>query len=249
MSEHVLDIDVGNTRLKWRYSSAGKIIAEGAIAHAHCRLDELPVPTDLLDRVRIASVVQGELLHGLLEVCRKQWQIEPEIAEVVQYCAGVTQGYSDPSRLGVDRWLALLAAYSSTRGACVVVSCGTAVTVDLVTDRGVHLGGYIVPGLELMRAALFSGTSAVQLEKIDQPGSLAPGKDTASAVSRGLVLMVKGLVESAELDLRNQGRAPKIIITGGDSELILPFLIEPILSTKAVSRPNLVLDGLVLALP
>lgn len=247
MSQHVLDFDVGNTRVKWRHSSAGVILGEGALAHANCRPEELPVAAESLNRIRIASVVQGKLLQTLLDSCRNRWKIEPEIARVTEHCAGLTQGYTDKSRLGVDRWLALLAAYNLRRGACVLVSCGTAVTVDLVTRGGEHLGGYIVPGLEMMRTALFSGTSAVKLDRIEQPESLAPGRDTIPAVNRGLILMLKGLVENAHSELRTRGEFPEPIVTGGDSDLLLPFLT--VSSTKAISRPNLVLDGLALALP
>lgn len=249
MGQHILDFDVGNTRVKWRYSSAGIVLEEGALAHADYRPGVPPVAVERLDRIRVASVVQGGLFEGLLDTCRKHWEIEPEVARVAEHCAGLSQGYTDKSRLGVDRWLALLAAYNSRREACVLVSCGTAVTVDLVTRRGEHLGGYIVPGLEMMRNALFSGTSAVKLDKIERPDSLAPARDTIPAVNRGLVLMLKGLVENAQTELRTRGEFPEIIVTGGDGDLVLPFLIGSASSTKAISRPNLVLDGLALALP
>lgn len=249
MSLRVLDFDLGNTRIKWRYSSAGRAIDEGALAHEGLGPHALPVGTASLDRIRIASVVQGERLEALVGLCRTHWQIEPEIARVLDHCAGVRQGYTDKTRLGVDRWLALLAAYNAAGEACVLVSCGTAITVDLVTRDGEHLGGYIAPGLELMRRALFSGTGAVKLDRIEPPDSLAPARDTLPAVSRGLILMVKGLVDNAVAELRSRGELPEIILTGGDGELMIPFLIVADSSTKARYRPNLVLDGLSLALP
>lgn len=249
MSLRVLDFDLGNTRLKWRYSSAGRVIDEGALAHEELDAHALPIDAVALDRIRIASVVQGERLETLVSLCRTHWQIEPEIARVLDHCAGVRQGYTDKSRLGVDRWLALLAAYNAAGEACVLVSCGTAVTVDLVSRDGEHLGGYIVPGLELMRAALFSGTSAVKLDLIEPPDSLAPASDTIPAVSRGLILMVKGLVGNAVAELRSRDEVPAIILTGGDGELLIPFLNVADSSTKARYRPNLVLDGLSLAMP
>jgi type III pantothenate kinase len=249
MSQAVLDLDLGNTRIKWRYTAADGVVAEGAFAHAECRMNEFPA--DSPGRIRVATVVQGECLEALLAVCRERW-VEPEIARVTAHCAGVSQGYTDQINLGVDRWLAMLAAHHSTRlstsEGCVVVSCGTAVTVDLVASAGEHQGGYIVPGLTMMRSALFAGTSGVRLEKIEIPDTLAPGRGTVPAVNRGLMLMIKGLVENAVSALQARGDV-QILVTGGDGELILPFLNPPFASTKASYHPNLVLDGLALALP
>lgn len=243
----ILDFDIGNTRLKWRYTARDGTISAGAVAHAECRLDRLPGQAPL--RIRVASVVGSEWLEGLLASCRQQWGAEPEIAQVVENCGGVRQGYADKSRLGVDRWLAMLAAHGATDRSCVVVSCGTAITVDLLTATGEHRGGYIVPGLELMRSALFAATNAVKLDRIEPPDNLAPGRDTVPAVNHGLVLMVKGLVDNAVAELRNHGVAPTIVLTGGDGEVLLPFLMKPFSSTNAIYNPTLVLDGLALALP
>ncbi|MGQ9427497.1 type III pantothenate kinase [Gilvimarinus sp. F26214L] len=249
MDPVILDLDMGNTRLKWRYRTPARILSEGAVGYAQSALEELPNPPRDLQRIRIATVVRGEALERLLQACRERWRIEPELARVQDRCAGLTQGYEDKSRLGVDRWLATLAAHEATRSACVVVSCGTAVTADLVTAGGVHLGGYIVPGLGLMRAALFDGTHAVKVEEVAAPTSLAPGTDTDAAVSRGLLLMLQGLVEKAVLELRDRGELPLVVVTGGDAEKLLPFLSGPHRSTEVLCRPNLVLDGLPLALP
>lgn len=261
MSEDVLDLDLGNTRLKWRYSSCGKVIEEGAAAWGST--DEIPVDAPRLDRIRVASVVASARLEALVRSCRERWQVEVELARVIRERAGVRQGYRDESRLGVDRWLALLAAHHTTDSDCVVVSCGTAVTVDLLTRLGDHLGGYIVPGFEMMRSSLFAGTNAVKLEKLKPPNSLSPGRDTIPAVTHGLILMIKSLVEKAAADLNSAaadlniaaagltnsaGGGPTLVVTGGDGELLAPFLGAGA-STNVLYRPNLVLDGLALALP
>src|SRR5690606_38670368 len=158
------------------------------------------------------------------------------------------QGYREASRLGVDRWLTLLAAWHHQPGAAVVVSCGTALTVDLLAGDGEHLGGYIVPGLDTMRSALFAGTSAVKLERLQVPDSLAPGRDTVAAVSRGLIRMAVGLISDAWAELAARGSSPRLWISGGDAELLLGFLDLPPGSAAITHRPNLVLDGLPSAL-
>ncbi|MCW8196842.1 type III pantothenate kinase [Proteobacteria bacterium 005FR1] len=247
MSAPILDLDLGNTRLKYRYRVEGESAREGAIAHQD-GLSRTEFRGFTPGRVRIASVAGPEILEPLVAFCRERWQVEPELARVCESCAGVRQGYDDMRRLGVDRWLAVLAAYHGTDTASVVVSCGTAVTVDLVTAGGAHLGGYIVPGFDLMRGALFARTSAVKLERLERPETLLPGNNTVDAVNRGLVLMVKSLVQSASAEL-NGDMPVAVVITGGDGELLLPFLAGPGASTNVQYRPNLVLDGLPLALP
>lgn len=246
MQQRVLDLDLGNTRLKWRYSD-GRFQEEGVLTNSDLRVDSL-LPGAPVERIRIATVAAREVRDPVIATCRNRWHIEPEIAVVQEECAGITQGYRERSRLGVDRWLNLLAAYAQLQQACVVVSCGTAVTVDLVTARGEHLGGYIVPGLEMMRTALFSGTHAVKLDQLDSDEGLAPGRDTQQAVSRGLLLMVKGVVIDAMATLSAHGETPAVALTGGDGERLLPVIAGGT-STNVRYLPNLVLDGLALALP
>jgi type III pantothenate kinase len=248
MNFPVLDLDIGNTRLKFRYRDVSGSTIEGAVPHGAEELESGKLRDFAPARVRVASVAGADVLQRVLDFCRQHWQVEPELAGVRETCAGVRQGYADKQRLGVDRWLAVLAAYNTAGAASVVVSCGTAITVDLVTAGGEHLGGYIVPGFDLMRGALFERTSAVKLEQLQRPQTLAPGKDTFAAVNHGLILMVKSLVESAGHEL-GEGADARIIVTGGDGELLLPFLAESSWSTNVQYRPNLVLDGLALALP
>lgn len=244
MSRRTLDLDLGNTRIKWRYSN-GTARQEGALLNADFDRDGLPeIP---VERIRIAAVAEEQVVNSVMNACRKRWNIEPELAVVEEQCAGVRQGYRDRSRLGVDRWLAILGAFAHVQGSCVVVSCGTALTVDAVTGGGEHLGGYIVPGLEMMRRALFSGTRAVKLDQIDAEVELRPGRDTQEAVSRGMLLMVQGLVGSVLDLLRSRGEQPALILSGGDGARLLPLWSAT--STNVQYLPNLVLDGLALALP
>lgn len=243
----ILDLDLGNSRLKWRYTD-GSHREEGAVANSDLRLGHL-LPGVAVERIRLASVAREEVLNTITSMCRQRWQVEPEIARVQEICAGVRQGYLDRTRLGVDRWLNILAAYARLKQPCVVVSCGTAVTVDLVTAGGEHLGGYIVPGLEMMRRALFSGTFAVKLDELSSTENLAPGRDTQQAVSRGLLLMMRGVVNDALASLSEHDDCESaVILTGGDGERLLP-LVARLGSTNARYLPNLVLDGLAVALP
>lgn len=257
-SQQVLDIDVGNTRIKWRWQENLKECSEvanfkeGAVAS-----NESPefikqyFQKELLGvsvtRVRIASVIKNNLLERLQEICLSLWQVEPELAEVKDVCAGVQQGYEDYSRLGVDRWLAVLAAYNRFNSACLVVSCGTAITADFVDSQGVHHGGYIVPGLHLMRQSLFGGTDGVKVSRDHVNESLKLGKNTEEAVNHGMLQMVAGFVERTLADISsksNESSDVKLVICGGDGEKVGQHL-----RTNFVYERSLVLDGLAYALP
>ena len=236
----ILDMDIGNSRLKWRCGELrGALLHEDNWQQITGQLAEVPA------RVRVANVAGDTLADRVSQWCLDNWRVKPEFAATGPEAAGVRCGYPDPRQLGVDRWLAILAGYhkygSNVTNGLVVVSAGSAVTVDLLKATGEHLGGYIVPGLEMQRRALFTGTSAVKVPGQWRTDSLAPGCDTGNAVTRGAVKMVITLVEAA----RNQlGAAVPVLVCGGDADYLLPHLHAP-----ALPEPELVLDGLSVLMP
>ena len=251
-----LDLDLGNTRIKWRLSACQSTLKsdqQSACVTGVAFYDEgiLTAVANVtnqsgvkIGRVRIACVAGPERLEKVIAQCRHLCRREPELARVIRECAGVRAGYRDLSHLGVDRWLGLLAAYQHYQSGCVVVGCGTAVTVDLVDAMGQHLGGYIVPGFELMRGALYSNTNAVRIEQLQAPDDLSPGDDTAPAVNKGLLLMIKALVDNACARLQQDQTAVATVLTGGDAPLLQAFF-----NGQCDYNEHLVLDGLAVALP
>jgi len=239
----VLDIDMGNSRIKWRLQKQdGPLFGVSDYQSANWltfeKLDCNPT------RVRISCVVRDLRREQITQHCQLQWQVTPEFAAVQSTCGGVTQAYLNKERLGVDRWLGLLAAYQQV-GACVLVSCGSAVTVDLLLADGQHVGGYIVPGIAMMHRSLFNGTDAVKVEAAHQLTDLLPGRDTIEAVNKGVIVMIKGLVDYAQtLYIEKTGEPPQILITGGDGETVQRFL-----GRDSIYNPYLVLDGLAVGLP
>lgn len=141
----ILEIDMGNTRLKWRIRDQQVMIAKGAIpieAPLDSLINGIGSYSSAIGEVIVASVV-GDLLEQELSEWSLNWlKLKPVFLRSEAICGGVRNGYREPVMLGVDRWLAILAAYRLAGKACVVVSCGTAVTVDLVAHDGQHLGGY-----------------------------------------------------------------------------------------------------------
>lgn len=231
-SARILDVDIGNTRTKWRF---------GAMDGASGGVDT-PALQERPRRVRIACVAGDR--RGIAERFTDAYGVRPEFAEVTPELAGVTCGYDEPTRLGVDRWLALVAAWNTVREAVAVVDLGTAATLDFVTANGRHQGGYIVPGLGLMAAALARDTAGVRVAG-DLAPDLGPGRSTAQAVRRGSTAMLLDFIGASVARFADAADGPpEVFLTGGDAELLaarLPFALRV--------EPDLVLDGLSLALP
>jgi len=244
----ILELDLGNTRGKWRLLDGERALARGSLSTADLRLGRLPADWANLRprRVRAANVAGAVVAGALAAGVRELFALPVEFARVEAHCAGVTCGYRDTGRLGVDRWLAVLAAHHKVPAAALIVDCGSAVTLDLLDNGGRHLGGYIVPGLGLMRRALCRDTDAVKVPETFAPDmSLAPGCDTSEGVNRGLVLMVLGAVEQALAQLRcGAGPEPRLWLSGGDGPLLSSLCRRP---HQLV--PELVLDGLALSNP
>ncbi len=144
--------------------------------------------------------------------------------------------------LGADRWLAANAAWQMHRQALVVVDIGTATTLDVVDQAGVHRGGWILPGPDAARSGLLA--RAPGLERAREPADLplSPATDTAQALERGLVLQQVGAIR---LGLERAGVAlgctPRFVLTGGGSSTVQSLL------SPDDRQPDLVLLGLALA--
>jgi len=242
MSESVrLLLDVGNSAVKWRIErtadcqplAAGRAAITGALAELAAALAAAAGSCRVVE-VLACSVAGSALRDSLTALCQQQFAVTVNFARVVDGAAGLHCGYIEPQRLGVDRWLAMLAARARYVGPLVVVDAGSAATFDLVEgDR--HRGGFILPGLGLMRSALAGGTEAVKVPVTAvQAGQL--GRSTAEAVNGGALAALRALA----LQLASEHQA-RLVVGGGDAPLLCGGL------PAALSYPDMVLDGLVLA--
>ncbi len=251
----LLDIDVGNSRLKWRLQDADNgVVGRGygarqTLAEITLAISQIVAP-DQIARLRVANVAGAAAAADITAWADASFGLVAEFAAARGECAGVTCGYGQPASLGIDRWLALLAAWHRWREPCVVVDAGSAITVDVLAAQGVHLGGYIVPGLGLMHEALARGTGAVKIAH-QPPVSTNPGRSTQEAVNQGCAAMALALVAHAVAVLtRHAGSvAVSVVLTGGDADGLAPFIQAPFIEAPLKLEPELVLDGLALALP
>jgi type III pantothenate kinase len=242
----ILQIDRGNTRLKWRLRNGPEDIARGVISNIEGYQSLVGEWRQYsIEQIFVASVLGEEADLAFAAWAVEQLGINPRFARAELRCVGVTNGYRTPEVLGADRWLAMLAGYARTQGACVVADCGSAITVDLVDQNGMHQGGYIAPGVAAMHNALFTNTQGVKTAKALESADLLPGKNTASAVSAAQLVMITGLIRQAMQQVtitEDSSEPPMLIMTGGDGVLLSKYF------DKALYVPDLVLEGLELAL-
>ncbi|HMV70741.1 MAG TPA: type III pantothenate kinase [Pseudomonadales bacterium] len=242
----ILELDIGNTRCKWRLVDAvGAALADGscAIAELAVGLEALPARGAVL-RARAACVRGEQVEQQVRAAVRGVLGVEIEYARSQPGAAGVRNSYAEPARLGVDRWLAMLAGFASTGSAVCVFDCGSAITADLVDDEGLHRGGYIVPGIGMSRASLLTATDRVRFDAGGYTAGVAPGTSTLQAVAHGTLLAAGALLRAAREQFGRICPQAPVLLTGGDAQDLLPWLDFPV-----SLRPHLVLDGLRLALP
>jgi type III pantothenate kinase len=237
MTAPVLLLDIGNSRIKWALVRGADWLAEGAAPHDEtARLlgewDRFASPA----RIIAANVAGEDRLAGL----SSYWQsrgVPLRCFEAAKACAGVHNLYDRPSQLGSDRWAALIGAWARTGSACLVVSAGTAVTIDALNGQGEFLGGMILPGRRLMLQSLSAGTHALEDlagKAVDFP------RNTADAMTSGIASALAGAVQAGHQRLASaDAKTVACLITGGDAEWLarqLPF--------EAIIAPRLVLEGL-----
>lgn len=180
----------------------------------------------------VRSEEENQNLAQVLDGCGYQ----VVFPQVVSEKNGLICGYRDSSQLGVDRWLAMLACWDKIQSSFVLVSAGTALTIDLVYATGKHAGGYIVAGLGLAREALISRSEKLRLQYADSPPVLEMGVDTAAAINNGALVAAVEMIRGAQ---RSVGMSKSdLVISGGDAELLARHL------GGATTWNNIVLDGL-----
>lgn len=250
----ILELDAGNTRIKWRVrqqlkgSDEWTTHAEGSVfaqqkapsvfIELGKQLEKLPV--EEIKRLLVASVRGDGFRSVFSALMTEKWHLHPEYAQGSASFGALHNGYEDPARLGVDRWLALAAACQQVRTGCVVVDCGTTLTVDFVDEDGQHKGGYIVPGLHLMREALTNRSKALATGEHAWTSSM-PGRSTAAAIHNGILAMATGFLRDVQ---RQQADKPVMwFLTGGDAPMVAAQL-----DWECKVCPDLVLDGLELVM-
>lgn len=232
--------DLGNTRLKWARLAAQTLHEHGALTHRSGGFDAaLDAALAALPRARqayLASVAAPDLGARVRALCARYGVPCADVQSQAQL-AGVRLAYPEPAQLGVDRFLALLAAHARGAGPWLLVGVGTALTVDALASDGTHLGGVIAPSPELMREAL-----AARVAQLRNDGGVAQvfASNTRDALAGGVHGAALGLIERSYAHATTAfGAAPALLLGGGGATDLAPMLSVP-----HQLAPDLVLEGL-----
>lgn len=235
---HLL-MDAGNTSLKLCFEEQlsgnmvrtlvhGSYDIEQELVHLH---QQQPI-----NRISLSSVYKKNFAESVQRWCSN---------ENIRYLQAVSQklfndlinAYKQPATLGVDRWLGMIALWEKYKQPFFVVSCGTAVTIDAVNDKGKHLGGVIIPGPDLMKQSLLDNTATINDVNglISVNNSLAD--NTQDAITTGTWTAVAALIE--KMILTDKNTANYGYLTGGCAQQL-----SEMLGPDWTVEPELVLEGL-----
>jgi len=243
----ILVVDCGNTRIKWAHAAAGKLMRAASAAHGENTDAAIAALVASLepgvDRALVANVAGAAMAAKLTAALSPHLERAPEFPAVTASAHGIECAYRDPARLGVDRWLAMIAAARAVRGPVCVLGAGTAVTFDAVAAGGRHLGGLILVGARLAADTLDRATGGIGRTSLPQekPDGLALlGRSTDEAVGNGSLLAIAAALDRAVVTVgRALGERPAVLLTGGDAARLAPWL-----ETEVQLRADLVLEGL-----
>lgn len=238
-----LYLDVGNTSTKWLMDHNGECVGRGRdisfstslFANSIKRLSDICLAK--VSRVVVSNVAGAEKEQGIREYILEYLSLHAEFVFVEPTLCNVRVSYRPLESLGVDRWLAMIAAYNEFRGACLVIDAGSAITVDFVDSSGSHHGGKIAPGFNLLGLALRSNTAGVRFDGLTFDKGRSLGQSTQSCVAQGVEAMLDGFV--GQILALHSANADHIVFSGGDAKRLIPTSLS-----KAYLREDLVFDGL-----
>ena len=213
-------IDIGNTKTKWMLRDQRKIYQEDSFLTEDIDQDYFQF-SEKIHKILVSNVAGFEK-EAILKIKLKKFACPIEFVKPQKKWKHLLNGYQDSSSLGVDRWLSALSVCESIQKASLIVSVGTAVTIDYLSfDKKEHQytfeGGVILPGLHLTKNALSQNTAQL---KNDEGAFQIPAINTANAIQSGFILSVLGNLKSfVELALSKSSDV-NIILSGGDAEFI-----------------------------
>lgn len=232
-------IDIGNSRLKWATSQPHQLPQAEyldyrqtqAFNHLQACWAKLSQP----EQIALSCVANQHIADQVIELAQTLWPTIDILRPVASATAlGVSNAYQQPEKLGIDRWLALIAAHHHYPGACCIVDCGTAITLDFIDSFGQHQGGLISPGLYLMKKSLAQNTAALPWGTT--PASVQLATATEAAIANGTLLAAVGLIETT---LQRQVTRYQLILSGGDA-----LQIAESLSIHSLIDQSLIFKGL-----
>lgn len=265
----ILFIDMGNSRCKWVVTDQknGLDWLESGSWDNHDFLDthwktmlrmlsRKNFAGKTIEQVFISSVASQEIKQQVSEWFESVLDITPVFAQSQEQYEGqhsLINSYPTPKALGVDRWLAMIGALEVVNNdkaaskSFAVIDAGTAITLDLVNERGQHLGGHIVPGHNLMQQALLGDTGQIawsaRQDNLKASDEQWIGQNTQQAVELGCLQASQAYVQSVVSRMKSVYDVDRIYFTGGDGKILMD-LLQDIDKQDLIFSDDLVLQGL-----
>ncbi len=238
-------LDIGNTSVHWQLESSASCAGQASInktRHGETWQKTWGNINRSLSAKQITSVMVASVLSPGTNKAIEHALAQEIAAPIIFYQAeaerlGFHNSYPNPEKLGVDRWLAILEAWHR-QGACAVIDCGSAITIDVANNSGLHLGGYIVPGYSMLVQALHQGTAQVKVQQ-EWPSSLVLANSTAQAVNNGCAKMCASFINQVLLEVEEMCGDLAVYLTGGDANSFVELIQK-----KIIVDDSLVLRGL-----
>ena len=236
-------IDIGNTKTKWMLRDNKSIYKHDSfltedIDQDHFELDE---------KIRkiVISNVAGFEKEAILKIKLKNFSCPIEFIKPHKKLNYLINNYQDATKLGTDRWLSALSVSDDIKKTAVIVSVGTAVTIDYLSydeKKSQHTfeGGVILPGLHLTKNTLSKHTADL---KNSEGVFQMPPINTGNAIQSGFILSILGNMKYFFELASSKFKDVTIILSGGDTELIYQHMDQG-LKKYVLIKKDLVLEGL-----
>ena len=238
----MLLFDAGNSRCKWAWVENDLWSRQGVLDNrddaAWAELSTTFAGLASPGQILVSNVADDEVdrrLQGLGDI----WNCPVKKIVAQNFQCGVSNAYEQPAQLGSDRWAALIGAWNHVQQACLVVNCGTATTVDALSDKGKFIGGLILPGVALMQRSLLEGTSRLSQEVSRLAGLVHDfPTNTADAISSGVIYATTGAIRQQHALLAEK-YSVRCIVSGGAANILITHLGFPVEQIE-----NIVLRGM-----
>ncbi|PVZ65767.1 type III pantothenate kinase [Pelagibaculum spongiae] len=224
----MLLIDAGNTFVKWQQFSPSDFSKESSFGQFPLQEPQWEMLHQQinrpLERIMVSSVAGEAFDQKLVKQCQQHSAAPVQLLQSPNEFLQLKNSYFEPERLGIDRWLAMLAVWRETSQGFCLIDCGSAVTVDVVDGQGQHSGGLITPGLEMMRQSLFGGTGRVDRRPSEDSRQSFLACSTFHAVQGGTLYSLVSYIDRIVDEIQATYGELNCVITGGDAEQLVSLL-------------------------
>lgn len=236
-------LDIGNSSIAWVTQQGNQFIQSGSIYHDMSVSIEKQMSNQFsshneIETVLISSVLSKEQTSNVSDWFKTEWHCSVWQAETGSEFNGLKNSYTNTTKMGVDRWLNMIAAREEFKNRLCIIDCGTAMTIDIVGADGQHEGGVIVPGLMRLQEALISGTNRIQ-GKSNTIGNIDLANNTQAAISNGAMINLVATIEYTMSKFEKNGEKMSCVVTGGDASQVIENL-----SIVYEYRPMLIFNGM-----